>query len=121
MDPRIKTLADAQAQLADIERRWDNYSGNNPDRFDSGLKYWGGVVADLTRTLKMEGLIAATADELLEFQLDREFPRARSKEIVSFGGKRYRRRFAPAVLSRSRKTVIRWSKWWEPVADATAG
>ena len=45
-------------------------------------------------------------------QLDTLFPKAKSREIVKYQGKLYRRRFRP-VLSRSGKTVHHFEGWWE--------
>jgi hypothetical protein len=36
-------------------------------------------------------------------------------EIVTYDGKRYQRRFAPARMSNSRKTVIDWARGWDEV------
>jgi hypothetical protein len=58
-----------------------------------------------------------TDRQKLEAELDAQFPNAQSREIVEYQGKHYRRRFAPRSVSRSRKTVTEWSRWWEQVKD----
>lgn len=119
-DPRIGELAEARRHLARVEQRWDNYMGNNPEKYSGALSHWSGEVQRLERALKKDGVLPTTDEEKLEFELDRMFPRARSREVVELRGKKYRRRFAPAEFSRSRKTVTRWNKWWEPVSAADA-
>jgi hypothetical protein len=49
------------------------------------------------------------------------FPDAKSKQVVDFRGKRYRRTFFPLEMSRSGKTVIEWGKGWEQIDDKDAG
>lgn len=44
--------------------------------------------------------------------LNHLFPNVRSKEMVSYDGKRYRAVFWP-VFSRSMKTIHRWEKSWD--------
>lgn len=117
-DPRIGELAEARRQLARFEQRWEDYTGNNPNKYRGDLNLWRGEVDRLERALKKDGVLPVTDEEKLEFELDRRFPGARSREVVEFDGKKYRRRFSPAEFSRTRKSVTRWHKWWEPVSDA---
>lgn len=105
----------AKQDLAALVRRWENYSGNNPDKYDSDLKQARMRVATIEAELKERGLIPRSDREVLESKLDRAFPDAQSKEIVEFEGRRYRRRFYPSERSRSRKTVKAWRATWEPV------
>lgn len=53
--------------------------------------------------------------KMLEARLDAEFPNARSKEIVEFEDKKYRRCFTPGKKSNSGKTVTEWIKSWVEV------
>lgn len=115
MDPRIKQLSEAKDARSLWDERWSNYMGNNPNKYQAQLKYWRGEVDRLERVLKMEGVLPATDEEKLHFELDRTFPQARSREVVELRGQKFRRRFSPAEFSRSRQTVTRWNKWWEMV------
>ena len=46
-------------------------------------------------------------------ELDRRFPKVRSREVVEHDGKRYIRRFTPLRVSNSGKTVMEWGRYWE--------
>ena len=111
------TLADleqAKAERSLIEARWDNYSGNNPNKFQSERRAAQAKVEIIEAHLKVTGAIPRTDHEILEQELDRLYPDAKSKEIVEHRGVRYERRFSPAERSR-RGNVVRWHKAWVAV------
>lgn len=105
----------AKAELEQLNQKWENYSGNNPDKFRANITAAGAKVRSIEAQLKAAGLIPRTPQEDLEHRLDSAFPDARSKQVVEFGGKRYMRRFTPLGKSLSGKTVTEWSKSWEEV------
>lgn len=106
---------DAMSEFSQWSNRWDNYSGNNPDKYQSNLRTAREKVRRIESYLKNTGLLPLTEQEALERQLDVAFPNAKSKEIVEFEGKKYIRCFFPLEKSRSRITVTAWGKAWEEV------
>lgn len=54
------TLEDLQAARADLERwqgRWENYSGNNPDKYRADIKLARAKVELIEADLKVRGLL----------------------------------------------------------------
>lgn len=116
----LYSLEDYESAKNDLKRwteAWGNYSGNNPNKYKSDIKSAERRVRVIETHLKEQGLLEMSEQERLEAQLDKSFPKAKSKEIVEFEGKKYRRRFFPLEKSRSRKTVAEWGKSWELVTD----
>jgi hypothetical protein len=113
--PTIEDYNAAKAELERLNERWDNYSGNNPDKYRSSIRSASARVRAVEAELKSLGLLPRPPKEELEAKLDAAFPRARSKQIVEFQGKQYIRRFAPLSMSLSGKSVAEWSKSWEEV------
>ena len=99
----------AKVRLAAVQARWANYSGNNPDKYRSELREAQEHLAATEAELKRLELLPITDAERLGAALDRAFPNARSKEIVTFEGARYQRRFYPATRSNSGKSVRSWN------------
>tara|TARA_R110000803_G_C11716963_1_gene287687 strand:+ start:62 stop:454 length:393 start_codon:yes stop_codon:yes gene_type:complete len=62
---------------------------------------------------KKEGILEYTDKQWLDICIDHAHSNAKSKEVVIYEGKKYRRRFVPASKSRSGKTVYRWWKLWD--------
>lgn len=117
------TLADLEAACEEQRRlseKFANYSGNNPNKFQADIKAARSKVRIIERRLKLTAVIPFTDEEMVEQQLDRTFPKAKSKEVVIFEGKRYRRIFSPLEFSRSGRTVTEWDKGWEPLVDGKA-
>ncbi|HVW57357.1 MAG TPA: hypothetical protein VHC00_16895 [Rhizobiaceae bacterium] len=109
------TLADLEAardELTAWNRRFDDYTGNNPDKYQANIKSARARVREIESALKTAGAISKSEHEQIESALDRMFPNARSKEIVEYEGKKYQRRFTPLERSRSRKSVTAWDKSW---------
>ncbi|WP_140853494.1 hypothetical protein [Myxococcus xanthus] len=113
--PTLDDLAAAQSEL----RRWDdafaNDRSNNPNKYEAQRRDAAALVRRIERELKDEGLLAKTEAEMLNEVLDRMYPNAKSKLIVSHNGKRYQSRYFPVVQSRSRKTVKEWGHTWDEV------
>ena len=99
----LDDLARAKATLSDWQARFDNYTGNNPDKYQADIRSAREKVRLIEDTLKADGTIARTPHEELELRLDRLHPQARSKDVVEHEGQRYQRRFTPLERSRSRK------------------
>ena len=116
-EPTPEDYEAAKARLTAVEERWANYSGNNPDKYRSELRSAREDINAIKADLKRRGLLPLTEAERLHAALDRAFPTARSKEVVTFEGVRYRRRFFPATLSNSRKSVRTWEVTWERLPD----
>ena len=84
------TLIDLEAAkdtLAALNKRFDNYSGNNPDKFQSDIRPARAKVRDIEAVLKASGAIPRSEQEQIEHLLDSKYPNARSKEIVEHEGK----------------------------------
>ena len=111
----IEDYEKAKEELARWRQKWDNYSGNNPNKYQSEIKVASRKVAEIEKYLKDAGDIALTENEKIEKELDRAFPDARIGEVVLYNGKKYRCCFFPIEKSRSGKTVARWGKYWKPV------
>lgn len=108
------TLEDYEEAKAEHRRwveRWDNYTGNNPEKYQTDIRNAATRMREIEQHLKDAGLLEWTEKEKLERELDRLFPNAQSKEVVEHNGKKYQRRYWPEK-SRSGKTVKGWSKSW---------
>lgn len=113
----LEELEEARRELARWNERFDNYSGNNPNKYQSDISAARQRVRNLEDDLKAAGTLPRSAQEQLETELDRAFPDARSKQVVEYQGRKYLRRFWPLERSNSGKTVIQWGKGWELVED----
>ena len=112
------SVADLEAARAELTRWSDafaNNSSNNPNKFQSQIMSARMKVRVIEVALKSAGMIPMTAQEQLESELDKAFPDAQSKQIVEHNGKRYQRRFSPAEMSNSGKTVQVWDRSWVEV------
>jgi len=83
---------------------------SNP--LDTEAKLVAKKVREIEEDLKRRGIIPYTDHELAEASLDAAFPNAQSKEIVTYNGRRYLRRFYPVEKSKTGKTVRKWGKEW---------
>ena len=117
-EPTLEDYGAAKLELATVEERWANYSGNNPDKYQSELRNAREVLASVEADLKRRGLLPLTETERLHAELNRTFPNARSKEVVVLEGVRYQRCFRPATLSNSRKNVRTWEATWKRLPEA---
>jgi hypothetical protein len=113
----LADLEQAKSDLAAWNKRFDDYTGNNPDKYHADIRSARERVREIESALKEAGVLPKTKHEKLESILDRMFPNARSKEIVEYEGNRYQRRFTPLERSRSKKSVTAWDKSWAKVQD----
>lgn len=113
--PRQYTLDDLEAALAErseVERRWSEYSGNNPNKFHSERHDAHMRVLRIEGELKRAGVIPYSGEELLAHELDRLYPDAPSRSIVEHGARRYQIRYLPNGLSRAGNVKGGYSHVW---------
>ncbi|MDQ0080991.1 hypothetical protein J2W35_001328 [Variovorax boronicumulans] len=103
----------AKIELDALNQRWENYSGNNPNKYKADIAAAGAKVRAIESALKSAGILQRTPQEELEHKLDLAYPNAQSKQIVEFEEKRYIRRFMPLRRSISGRSVTEWAKFWE--------
>lgn len=53
----LSDLEKARADLSEWQRRFDNYSGNNPNKFRTDIRNARDRVAMITDSLKKQGLL----------------------------------------------------------------
>lgn len=116
----VDDLEAAKAELARWQERSANDSSNNPNKHRSSIRSAQDRVDALTKALKASGDLLRSPQELLDSRLDAAFPNSRSRRIVLFEGRRYQRRYSPARMSISRKSVVRWNMWWEDLDSVNA-
>ena len=114
----LDDLENVKTELAELVERETRYSGNNPEKFSSGIRALVRQRDEITADLKQRGILPEKDEEALIRRLDDAFPHAASKQVVEFEGMRYRKRFRPAETSRSGKTVTHWEHWWEQVDNS---
>lgn len=105
--------AAAMATLAELQRKWDNYSGSNPEKFRADIESANAKLHLIETELKALGVLERTPTEVRDVELNNAFPNARSKQVVEWNGKKYIRRFQPVGKSLSGKSVKAWHKFWE--------
>jgi hypothetical protein len=113
----MHTLEDLAAARADVKHWNDAYANdrsNNPDKFAAQRRNAAARLRQVERSLKEQGLLQKSAQELLDEQLDRLYPNARPRTVVTHEWTKYRVRYFPLETSRSRKTVKEWEHTWEP-------
>ena len=103
----------ANAELAQLQQKQDNYSGNNPEKFRADIESMKVRLHLIETELKESGVLERTHAEIRDAKLDRAFPNAQSKQVVEWNGKKYIRRFRPVGKSISGKSVKEWSSFWE--------
>lgn len=108
----LEDLENARKKLEGVQERWANYTGNNPNKYESDLKSARREIRIIEDYLKSSGVIPLSEKEQLDRLLDRLHPNAQSKEIIEHDGKRYQKRFYPVERSRSRKNVKEWESHW---------
>lgn len=111
----LDELRAAKAALESAERRWENYDGNNPNKYRSGLTDARVQVREIEVNLKARGLLPRSEREELAHRIDQAFPDADSGRVVEFEGKRYKRRYVPRGKSLSGKTVYGYDGFWDEV------
>lgn len=111
----LQDLTEAEAALDALQKRWDNYSGNNPNKYESQIRSASRRVDSITAYLKNHGQLARTEQETLEVKLNSAFPNAGSRQIVEFEGKKYQKQFYPLRRSKNGTSVSEWGSRWSPM------
>ncbi|MBB5876168.1 MULTISPECIES: hypothetical protein [Xanthomonas] len=109
--------AKAKEALELLRSKRSAYSGNNPNKFRADIETAKARLSDIESTLKEAGILQRTPTEQRDSLLDKAFPEARSKEVVEWQGKRFKKIYTPAGKSLSGKTVLKWNTHWEELAD----
>ena len=117
-DFTLDDLEQARKDLQHWDDRWANDSSNNPDKHEGRRREARARVRMIEIALKQIGKLPLTDTEKLEVKLDKLFPNAQSREIVSYGSIRYQRQFSPLEHSRSGKSVTVWEKTWHRIDPA---
>jgi hypothetical protein len=112
----IEDLEKAKDELAFWNNKFANDSSNNPNKYEAQRRDAGIELRKVEDYLKDNGLVKKTDIELLNEELDKLHPNAKSNSIHSMGGRKYKIRYFPLVQSRSRKTVKEWTHTWQEVS-----
>jgi hypothetical protein len=113
----LDDLAVAIKSLRDWQDKFDRYTGNNPDKYQSDIKAARRLVRLIENSLKSNGHLALSEHEAREKELDRVFPNAKSKEVVEYKGQKFQRKFWPLEKSNSGKNVKEWGRSWVAMDD----
>jgi hypothetical protein len=113
----LDDLAKARADLTRWQDAQANSTSNNPDKHQGRINAAFKLVVQIEEELKRSGAIPLTPQESLEKAIDAAHPKAQSRDIVTFEGKRYQRIFTPIQKSRSGKSVTLWDKEWRLLPD----
>lgn len=105
--------AKAVEALASLSARRDNYSGNNPNKFRADIESAKARLAAIELSLKRVGVLQRSPAEERDAELDLAFPNAQSKEVVTWRGRQFIKRFTPTGKSLSGKTPLGWTSHWE--------
>lgn len=109
--------ARATQELAGLHEKWENYSGNNQNKYRAQIEAFRAALFRIEQSLKEAGLLKRTAQEERDAALDAAFPNAPSRQIVDWEGQRYQRRYTPVATSVSGKTVREWKGYWTQLSD----
>ncbi|MBT3726770.1 hypothetical protein HOG21_03580 [bacterium] len=111
----LDDLEKARADFAKWDDKFSEYTGNNPSKYDSQIKAALRKIRTIETVLKNGGALARTAQEELDYELDRLFPDAKSKSIHEKDGKKYQIIYFPIEKSNSGKTVTEWGHRWKDI------
>ena len=113
----LEDLEKAREELRFWEEKFANARGNNPNKFRSQIKDAGRNVRWIKEALKTSGIIEKSDTEKMAATLDKLYPNAKSKRVVTYEGERYHIRYFPLDKSRSGKTVHEWGHEWRLVEE----
>ena len=111
----LEDLRVARQELHTWQERFGDSRSNNPNRYRSQMKEAATKVHVIELALKSAGVIKMTEVEEINAKLDRRYPNARSKTIVTYEDRRYQIRYFPLAKSNSGKTVQEWGHEWRPL------
>ncbi|MDB5937941.1 MAG: hypothetical protein JWP77_305 [Polaromonas sp.] len=109
---KLEDLENAKAELERWNDSFANDRSNNPNKYQAQRRDAGIECRRIEESLKRQGLIKKSDSEILNEELDRLYPNAKSKTIVTQNGKQYQVRYFPVVTSRTRKSVKEWGHSW---------
>jgi hypothetical protein len=112
----LDDLVRAKAHLEDLRERDSLDTSGNVDKYHTRINRARWEVEHIEMALKSLGKLPYSEKELLEIEIDRAFPKARSREIVEFKGQKFELRFSPKTKSRSGKSVTSWNRWWQKLS-----
>lgn len=78
----IEDHAAAKARLESLNQRWENYDGNNPNKYTADIAAARADLHLIEEGLKQTGLLPRTEIEERDLQLDKAFPNTQSKQAV---------------------------------------
>jgi hypothetical protein len=116
-DYTLDDHAKAAQNLAHLQEKWENYSGNNPNKYRAEIEVAKAALTRIERALKEAGLMARTAQEQRDAALDAAFPNAFTRQIVEWEGQRFQKCYTPIATSLSGKTVREWKGFWTQLTD----
>ena len=119
-----QTIEDLEAARINLKReldRWENYGGNNPDKYKTAIADARVVVHDIESKLKAAGLLELSDEERRFKELDRLFPDAGTRQVVEHEGRKFQRKFTPVATSLSGKTVKAWRAYWVELSGVQNG
>lgn len=109
----LDDLAIAQQKFDYWADLWSKeYLENKPNIYDAEAKKASEHLREVEEYLKLNGIIPFTDDKLAQNPLNELYPSAKSREIVTYNGTRYQKRFFPKKRSESGKTVKEWYSTW---------
>ena len=108
----LDDLAIAKAPLEKWNAAFADDRSNNPNKYEAQRRDAAIKVRRIEEGLKHQGLVEKSESDMLNEELDRLYPNAKSRTIVTHNGKQYQVRYFPLVQSRSRKTVKEWGHTW---------
>jgi hypothetical protein len=109
------TLDDLTAAKAELDRWNDAFANdrsNNPNKYEAQRRDAGIMLRKIEEDLKRQGLLARSESDIFNAELDRLYPDAKARTVVTHNGKKYQIRYFPLVTSRSRKSVKEWGHTW---------
>lgn len=114
----LDDLTTAKAEFDRLEQLWcDAFRHKQSNPYDGQARAASMRLREIEDDLKKRGIIPFSQHELLVESLNQLFPKAQSREVVVYQGKRYRKKFWPLELSKTGKTVKKWANGWEPLDE----
>ncbi|MFH0891232.1 MAG: hypothetical protein V1867_00460 [Candidatus Falkowbacteria bacterium] len=108
----LDNLEKAKKNLKEWQDAFADDSSNNPDKYLSQIRSARRQVRAVVKDLKERGILEMTTEEKISAELDKLYPKAKSKTVVEYNENKYRLHFFPLEHSRSRKTVTEWGHQW---------
>ncbi len=99
-----------QEEVARKEAQWDNYSGNNPNKGAAARRALWSQIEAVTASLKSQGVLDYTPEELLKRSLDKQTPSRMKGCCTELEGQWFRIKFTGKDDRGS------WQWTWEPVS-----